>query len=240
MGVFGGLIFGALGWAIGGPIGGLIGALIGGLSNSSVSTSSKQGGYSSVEQRNSFMLSLLVLSVAVMRADGKVLRSELDYVKQFIRNNFGEEALPQALQIIKKLLGQEVDYVSVCAQIRAFMPASQRLQLFHYLAGIASADGVVSPEEIALLRQLASQLALGAEAEAVIAMYAPKFDPYQLLGITSNASDEEVKKAYKKMAMKFHPDKVEALGEDVRRAAEEKFKNIQEAYRQIKLQRGWE
>ncbi len=255
MGLLRGLLFGALGWAIGGPIGALLGAVLGSASggksyigdtghnghggggNGYAGTSYRY--YSQDEQRNSFMISLLVLSAAVMKADGKVLRSELSYVKDFIRSNFGEGAVEQALRILKELLQKNINVPEVCAQIKLYMTPSSRLQLFHYLAGIADADGNVAPQEKSLLLQIARNLGLNmADAESILTMFAPKNDPYKVLEIESTATDEEVRKAYKKMAMKFHPDKVESLGEDVRKAAEEKFKNIQEAYERIKKERG--
>ena len=83
-----------------------------------------------------------------MRADGKTMRSELDYVKQFIRNNFGEYAVGDALVILKELSTKEINLNEVCGQIKFFMNSSQRLQLFHYLAGIAAADGSVAEAEL--------------------------------------------------------------------------------------------
>lgn len=238
MGVLRGLLFGALGWAIGGPIGAMLGAILGSVGGSAQSGTSYQR-YSQQEQRNSFMISLLVLSAAVMKADGKVLRSELEYVKIFIRNNFGESAVGEALRILKELLGKQINLPEVCAQIKLYMAGSQRLQLFHYLAGIAKADGVFSESERLLLSDIARHLGLNpADAESILSMFAPKSDPYKVLEIESGATDEEVRKAYKKMAMKFHPDKVDSLGESVRKAAEEKFKSVQEAYELIKKERG--
>ena len=178
-------IFGAIGWAAGGFLGGIIGFALGsaldgsttkrigsGSSGDGWSTGGSTGGwsgggytggrrtYSNTEQRNSFLLSLLVLSTAVMKADGKVLKSELNYIKDFIRSNFGEDAVSQSLQIIKKLLQQSIDILQACAQIRAYMIVSQRLQLFHYLLGIAQADGQVSPEESSLLFNIGKNLGL--------------------------------------------------------------------------------
>ncbi|MBQ1747083.1 MAG: TerB family tellurite resistance protein, partial [Bacteroidales bacterium] len=140
-------IFGAIGWAAGGFLGGIIGFALGSALDGSTtkrigsggSTGGWSGGgytgggytggrrtYSNTEQRNSFLLSLLVLSTAVMKADGKVLKSELNYIKDFIRSNFGEDAVSQSLQIIKKLLQQSIDIPQACAQIRAYMIVSQR------------------------------------------------------------------------------------------------------------------
>ena len=61
---------------------------------------------------------------------------------------------------------------------------------------------------------------------------------YKILGINSNATDDELKKAYRKMAIKFHPDKVATMGEEYVKGAKEKFQQIQEAYEAIKKERG--
>lgn len=243
----------AIGWAVAGPIGAIIGFLIGMgtegntpriTSGGRGSGGSYTGGYQRTrytqqEQRNSFMISLLVLSAAVMKADGKVLKSELNFVKRFISNNFGEDAVSPALSILKQLLEKNYDITDVCLQIKQNMVYAQRLQLLDYLAGIAKADGVVVTFEHNLLRQIASLLGIKAnDYNSIFEMHAEDADPYKILEISSSATDEEVRKAYRKLAVKFHPDKVEALGDNVRKAAEEKFKKIQAAYEQIKKERG--
>lgn len=238
-------ITGLLGWAIGGPIGALLGFSLGSLFESA----SKQtgtgadsgGGYSAQAQRNSFMISLLVLSAAIMKADGKVLRSELDYVKGFIRSNFGDGAVGQALKILQDLLGKEIDLPQVCAQIKTYMDYPQRLQLFHYLTGIARADGSVSKSEIEMLHKISLYLGISvSDSEAILSMFRNTIeDAYKVLEITPDATDEEVKKAYKKMALKHHPDRVAMLGEDVKKAAEEKFKAVGAAYEAIRKERGF-
>ncbi len=69
-------------------------------------------------------------------------------------------------------------------------------------------------------------------------MFVPETDSsYKILEIERTASNDEVKKAYRKMAMKYHPDKVSHLGEDYRKSADEKFKKVNEAYEKIKKER---
>lgn len=234
-------ITGALGWAVAGPIGGLLGYMLGRtFEKASDMEEGSSSRYSAQESRNSFMVSLLVLSSAVMRADGKIMRSELDYVKGFVRANFGEGALQDALAILKELSTKEIRLDEVCGQIKFFMNASQRLQLFHYLAGIAKADGAVSEKELQCLREIAQRLGLStADAESVLSMCGCSTESaYTVLEITPDATDDQVRKAYKRMAMKCHPDRVATLGEDVRRKAEEKFKAVTRAYETIKKERG--
>lgn len=125
------------------------------------------------------------------------------------------------------------------------MNTSQRLQLLNYLVIIAKVDGTVSPEEVTILKEIASYL--GLSEQDVISMLNLESGStstvdieyaYKVLGITSSATDEEVKIAYRKMALRHHPDRVSALGEDIRKAAEKKFQEINEAKERIFKARG--
>ena len=204
------------------------------------STQSRQGRYTADEQRNSFFVSLLVLSSAVIKADGKTHPAELRTVREFIRSNFGEQAAQQAEQILQQLNSQQVNIYSVGDQIASNMNYSQRLQLFQYLVSIATADGDFSKSEKSVLEAIASALRLtSSDAASIIAMYYKEADSaYTVLEISPNATDDEVRAAYRRMAMKYHPDRVSTLGPEVQKSAEEKFKQVQEAYATIKKQRG--
>lgn len=201
---------------------------------------SSRGRYTNAEQRNSFFMSLLVLSSAVIRADGQVRQIELNYVRQFIRSNFGAQLEDEAMRVLDGLNRQSVDIYSVGAQIAANMNYSQRLQLFHYLAGIANADGDFTASERDVLQVIASAIQISnSDAASVLAMYyKEKESAYEVLEISPSATDDEVKSAYRRMAMKHHPDKVATLGPEVQKAAAEKFRKIQEAYETIKQERG--
>ena len=204
------------------------------------STQSRQGRYTADEQRNSFFVSLLVLSSAVIKADGKTHPAELRTVREFIRSNFGEQAAQQAEQILQQLNNQQVNIYSVGGQIAANMNYSQRLQLFQYLVSIATADGEFSKSEKSVLEAIASAIRLtSTDAASIIAMYYKEADSaYTVLEISPSATDDEVRAAYRRMAMKYHPDRVSTLGPEVQKSAEEKFKQVQDAYATIKKQRG--
>ena len=237
-------IAGFLGWVSGGPIGALVGFLIGSVvdsgldsvrisSGSSSSTysrgSSSQRGYTATEQRNSFFVSLLVLSSAVMRADGVTHQSELNYIKSFIRSNFGENAVSEAMRILQDLEHKDVNLYSVCSQIADNMNYSQRLQLFHYLAQIANSDSDFNQREKDVLETIATYLRLSqSDSSSIISMFwKDSSSAYSVLGISPSATDDEVKSAYRRMAMKNHPDKVATLGPEVQKAAAEKFRQVQ-------------
>ena len=239
--MFGKWIGSGLGWTLGGPIGALAGFVLGtlfDLSEKSDGTKSFQRGMTTTP--NDYLFSLLVLVSAVLKADGKILKSELNYVKEFFKANFGIEGAQNALKVLQDLTKQNIPVTDVCQQIKNYMDYPGRLQLIHFLFGIAASDGEVHPDELKLIRHIAINLGIStADYTSIEAMVIPKTDwAYDVLEISSVASNEEVKKAYRKMAVKYHPDKVSYLGEEVQQAANEKFKKVNEAYQLISKERG--
>lgn len=231
-------IAGALGWAMFGPLGGILGYVIASKLES-LSQAVQQGDDQPKGQRNSFLMSLLVLSAAIIKADGKTSQQELSTVRSFFARNFGPQAGNDAEEIIKSILSKDFNLYEVCSQIRSNMDYSQRLQLFHYLVSLGACDGL-HPREIDILETIATYIGLSqSETDSIIAQFKPSNDSnYKILEISPDATNEEVKKAYRKMAVKYHPDKVATLGSDIQKAAEEKFKTISAAYEAICRERG--
>ena len=238
--MFGKLIGSGLGWTLGGPIGALAGFVLGTLFDLSEKTSASTGTFQGMQTTpNDYLFSLLVLVSAVLNADGKIMKSELNYVKEFFKTNFGVEGAQNALRILQDLTKQNIPVTDVCHQIKNYMDYPSRLQLIHFLFGIAAADGEIHPDELKLIRHISINLGItSADYTSIEAMLVPKTDwAYDVLEITPEASDEEVKKAYRKMAVKYHPDKVSYLGEEIQQAANEKFKKVNEAYQLISKER---
>ncbi len=243
MAKFGKWIGGGLGFTLGGPLGALAGFVLGSVFDEQELIIQNQGDTSGKKvpiTQGDYMFSLLVLVTAVLKADGKILRSELDYVKEFLKRNFGPEGAQQALIILKDLTQQNIPVNDVCIQIRKYVDHSSRLQLVHFLFGIANADGVLHPDELKIIQHIATTLGISDfDYNSIQAMFVPKTDwAYHILEIQEKSTNEEIKKAYRKMALKFHPDKVSYLGEDVQKAANEKFQKLNEAYQAICKERG--
>ncbi len=244
MAKFGKWIGAGLGAFAGGPIGALLGFVLGsafdaGTQGSNNQTNTFRQAPSQHATVGGYAMSLLVLVAALMKADGKTLKSELDYVKDFFIRNFGLQSANEALKLLRDLLQQNIPVSDVCRQIQMNMDYASRLQLLHFLWGIAQADGEIHESEIKLIAHIAVNMGIRSnDYESIKAMFVKNTDSsYKVLEIDHNATDEEVKQAYRKMAKKYHPDKVSYLGEDFQKDAKEKFQKVNLAYEEIKKQR---
>ncbi len=237
MGKYAKWIGGGLGWAFGGPIGGILGFVFGSMVDGIQRVDYQE---SRGTQIGDFTASLLVLTAAVMKADEKVVKSELDYVKRFFLQQFPEAVVQEKMLVLRELLKQTIRVDEVSAQIRQYMNYSDRLQLLHFLFGVAVSDGQANPKEISMIEVISGHLGINyPDFESIKAMFVKDSQSaYKILEILPEASDEDVKKAYRRMAMKYHPDKVTHLGDDVQKAAKEKFQEVSNAYEQIKKERG--
>lgn len=262
-------IFAGLGWAIGGPIGAILGYYLGKAispdtqlndGRNFTSGGSHHRPYRNTGTQQDLNAALIVLIAAVMKADGDVKKSELEYVKRFLRTNYGDQRGKEMLHVLQQMVHNDIPIDQVCMQIKVNTDYNTRYHMVDFLFGLGGADGAFQTTEINMLRLIAQYLGISTSDYTSIferhvgyndtnysngssngshgstrSSYSK--DPYRVLGIDSSATDDEVKKAYRKMAMKYHPDRVAGMSEELQRNAAEQMKEINEAYEVIKQRR---
>tara|TARA_R110000868_G_scaffold242191_3_gene497698 strand:- start:855 stop:1592 length:738 start_codon:yes stop_codon:yes gene_type:complete len=235
-----------LGWSFGGPIGAIIGLALG-------SVVDAMGNGSDLSQQTNtrrtvstkpgdFEVSLLILASIVIKADGKQNQLELDFVRQQFVGMYGKERANHSFKLFKEISKQkDISTRQVCLQIRQMMDHPSRLQLIHFLFGIAKADGLVTEDEVNEIHSMANYLGISLnDFESIKAMFFNSSDnAYKILEIDKTATIDDIKKAYRTMAKKYHPDKVIHLGKEHQNGAEEKFRQVQNAYEQLQKERGF-
>ena len=250
-------LFAGLGWAVGGPIGALLGFFIGKSFDSDSDTQAftqsgdqafHHGPYRNTGTQADIHVALLVLIAAVMKADGQVKKSELNYVKAFLRQNYGEERGKEMLKALQQIVQKDIPIDQVCYQIKVNTDYNTRYHMVDFLFGLGGSDGSFDLTELNMLRLIAQYLGIAqSDYTSIYERHNSSFnthhstfgkDPYKILGISKDATDDEVKKAYRRMAMKYHPDRVAGMSEEMQRNAAEQMKEINEAYEQINKLKG--
>jgi DnaJ like chaperone protein len=188
-----------------------------------------------------FELNLLSLTSLVIKADGKVTQNELDYVRQYFVSSYGKERANAIFKVFNEVVKKrEVNSVSICNYLNARTRYESRLQILHFLFGIAQADGHISEAEIRVIYEIARNLRLTErDFISIKAMFVKDQDnAYKILEIDKSVPDHEVKKAYRTMAKKYHPDKLMDMDEAYKKGAQEKFNKVQDAYETVRKERG--
>lgn len=188
-----------------------------------------------------FELHLLSLSAIVIKSDGKVSQKELDYVRSYFVSAYGKERANAIFRTFNEVIkNREMSEERISRFLADRTKYAARLQITHFLFSIANADGHVSQAEAAKIQEIAGYLRIGVkDFDSIKAMFFKSTgNAYKILEIEKSATDAEVKKAYREMAKKYHPDKLGHMDEAYRKGAEEKFRRVQEAYEQIQKERG--
>ncbi len=217
------------GWFFAGPIGAIIGYYIG-----------KNFFSGKNDNEKAYEISLLILSSLVIKADGKVRKEELNYVKTFFSRTFGEAKSKKYFEIFNTLNKQSLSSQlrGICLQLTQSINHASRLQIVHFLFGVASSDNEVHQSEINLINKIATYLNVNSQDfQSIAAMFVKGGSSlenyYKILEVEKNSTNEEIKKSYRKLVMKYHPDKLQGVSDDIVKLANEKFLTIQDAYEKI-------
>jgi len=243
------IIGGGIGWALFGPLGALIGAYIGNVVTNESGVQKKRGkaepgatfaSYGDT-RAGDFAVAMLALFAYVSKSDHNLKSSEIQYVKKFLVDKFGTQNGQDLLYLYREILGKDYNIYDIAHQIRDNMDYYSRMELLHVLFGIAAVDGDLHTAELQVIREIADALGISArDYETIRAIFGGGTNRfYEILGIKPNDDVEIIKKAYRDLAVKYHPDKVANLGPEFQKLAEEKFKSINDAYQTIRKERGF-
>ncbi len=244
MSIWGKVIGGVAGFAIGGPLGALLGAYAGHQIDKSKQGQGAGIGTGTDETRQmAFTVAVIVLSAKMAKADGVVTQDEIAAFQRMVQIPANEREEVGRLFNEAKADAQGFEpYARQIGQMFAHQPAVLE-ELMGVLFHIAKADGVVVPAELQYLRQVAHIFGFDANAfERILAshMDPTEADPYQVLGVTRDASDGEIRKAYLKLIKENHPDTLIAQGlpQEFIDLANEKMASINVAYDHVERERG--
>ena len=223
------------GWFLAGPIGAIIGYYI-----------SKNFFNGKNDQEKAYELSLLILSSLVIKSDGKIESAELEYVKKFFVNTFGMQKANKYFEVFNKLNKQSLssELRPVCKQLNSYVNHASRLQIIHFLFGVSASDNEIHPSEVDLINKIAGYLNINQyDFESIQSMFIFEGNSnslekwFAILELDKDASSDEIKKAHRKMVIKYHPDKLQGVSQDIKKLAEEKFLLVQKAYENISKSR---
>ena len=189
-----------------------------------------------------FEINLLALASLVIKADGKVTQNELDFVRRYFISAYGKNRANEVFKIFNQNVKNKGISVSKISRLfNLALNYESRLQVIHFLFGIAKADGNISELEIKKLLEFSNLFKLSyADFLSIKAMFIQESDnAYKILEVDKTATNDEIKKSYRDLAKKHHPDKVQHLGDAYVKAAQDKFQQIQKAYQNIKNERGF-
>ena len=232
-------IGGGLGWGIGGPLGGILGFFAGTVFDSfEIHIFRKKDKETAM---GSFASGLLGLIAAVMKSGKPDAKPVRDYVIHFLKQNFGDKEAVDAYSFLKQKLKHSTSLNADCTLICNELDYSSRLQLTHFLYNLASIDGHATDAEQDILNIITKGLRVAISEKRSVGSVFVQEDSivaaYETLGVHRSASIIDIKKAYRTLAIKYHPDKVAYLGEELRKNANNRFQQLTHAYEIIKKDR---
>lgn len=200
---------------------------------------------SQTEAHNTFVLLLINILVKIAEIDGTVTNQEIQTIQNFFRAylNYNQSQMLWVKELIKDARQSDYSIDDLLTDFRQRFAYEPRLILVELVYQVLFTKDTVPDQELELAQRIAIFLQISAyDLQSIKSKYifrAQKAETadvryYEILGLRPGASFEEIKTAYRKLSQKYHPDKVGHLGEEFRKVAEEKMKELNIAYQHLK------
>ncbi len=246
---YSGKFFGAsMGFLFGGPVGAILGGVMGHMFDAAAPGAAESRRPRPPQQGGNraglvFISNLVAILTMIAKADGRIQPEEVRTVRRFFETNFrfGREDLEMIRKLMQETARVDPDLGQVCAEFRRVSRYEDLLILMRMVYMVALADRRIDPREEEMIQEVVRLLGINEQDHRAIRGEFIKDEEgaFRILGLSSSASKEEIRKTYREMAIKYHPDKVSHLGEEFRELAKEKFQQINASYQEIRKLRGF-
>jgi len=244
MSIWGKIIGGTTGFALGGPLGAIIGMMIGGSFDRSARKFSSSNQISQQQKKNVFALCIIVLSAKIAKADGQVTKEEIYTFKE--KFNIQSEEMSEVSKIFNEAKKSSFGFKNIADQVGNLFSDNKVLleQLLNNLFYIAEADGLTSINELEVLKSISQSFHFN-ETDFQRIFHSrlnnKESDPYKILGVTREDSDNNIRKKWIELSKEHHPDYLIAKGmpKEFIKEANKELSSINLAYDKIKELRGF-
>ena len=234
MSIWGSLIGGMIGFSLGGPLGLLLGSLIGG----KISRARSRGFQSFAHPQQTFLISLIVLTAKLAKADGQVSKEELVAIKDKLK--IPDSEIDQVGKIFNKAKDESTGYEPYAQQIGQIYKKNPAVldEVINILFYIAESDGNVSASELNMIQHIAQIFGLSDQQFQSIQESrkgSDKLNPYIILNSKPDNDLQTIRKRYLKLSKEHHPDLLISKGMpiEVIDESKKKMRAINSAWSQI-------
>jgi DnaJ like chaperone protein len=232
-----------LGFLFGGPFGAILGTITGDFFDKTTLRQIPTGRPSSNHERSlNFITHLVGILVSIAKADGHVSTQEINVIERaFVSFGFKGEDLSFIRNLINQTSRVDLDLRAVCYEFKQYSSYEERLSLLRIVYLVAFADKELHPNEERMINDIIGLVEIDVDdAFEIRAEFCSDSDKnYQILNVTRSASIDDIKKSYRHLSKQYHPDRVSHLGDEFARLASDKFQIINNAYEEIKKEKGF-
>ncbi|MDR4499063.1 MAG: TerB family tellurite resistance protein [Candidatus Scalindua sp.] len=231
-----------LGWLFGGPLGAILGGITGDFFDKTTLGTYPHKPISDYDRSLNFVTHLVGILVSIAKSDSRLSAHEVKVIERaFVQFGFKGDDLNFIRSLIQQTTRVQLNLRDVCYEFKQYSNYAERLSLLRIVYLVAYADGVLHPNEDTMINHIIGYLEIQSnDAFEIRAEFCSDNDKnYQILNVSRNSSNEDIKRAYRTLSKQYHPDRVTHLGDEFTRLANSKFQQINTAYEEIRKEKGF-